>query len=102
MQRRCRVSFSDRYQIRHSVEVTAESLFEAAALGLKHLSDHGIKVPNKRTHIKVEILPENVVPVVHTLTMEGVEKWVRNDFHEARNERWEKYKVILIFDGAAS
>lgn len=32
--RSCSVSFKDSSGVRHSVEVTAETLFEAAALGL--------------------------------------------------------------------
>ena len=39
--RSCCVSFIDTRGIQHSVEVTAETLFEAAALGVALLRKHG-------------------------------------------------------------
>src|SRR2546429_9602426 len=39
--RACTVSFTGPSGIRHSVEVTAESLYEAAALGLSRLKQDG-------------------------------------------------------------
>ena len=38
--RSCFVSFTDSYGLQHSVEVTAESLYEAAVLAIKLFREH--------------------------------------------------------------
>ena len=51
--RTCAVSFNDSGGIRHSIEVAAESLYEAAALGVSEFRHHpcsnGME-PGKMTH----------------------------------------------------
>jgi hypothetical protein len=50
------VSFSDVRRVKHSVDVTADSLFEAAALGLKLLRDDGwIDQPGPATRLEVHV-----------------------------------------------
>jgi hypothetical protein len=51
--RSCAVSYRDHHGIRHSVEVTAESLYEAAVLGLKALDAHRGHTHNMTIDVKV-------------------------------------------------
>jgi hypothetical protein len=51
----CVVSFSDACRVKHSVEVTAESLF-AAALGLQLLRQHDwVEAPGPATRLEVHV-----------------------------------------------
>jgi hypothetical protein len=52
--RTCVVSYSDQENIRHSGEVTAETLYEAAVLGLKPL-----KRPGEVTEHRSNLLEKN-------------------------------------------
>ena len=53
--RPCRVSYQDSDDIRHSVEVTAETLYEAAVLGLTTLRAAGwMEAPNLTIEVTVK------------------------------------------------
>jgi hypothetical protein len=66
--RSCRVSYQDQEGIRHSVEVTAETLYEAAVLGMKALQvernaptltiDVTVKAPETTHTIRTAALSE--------------------------------------------
>lgn len=55
-----RVSFSDRQGIRHSIDVLAESLYEAVALALNQLTTGPMPIatPDATVGATVELLPE--------------------------------------------
>jgi hypothetical protein len=72
--RTCSVSFVDNRGIRHSVEVQAETLFEAAVLALQILKKEPWSEPvGAASQIHVEVRE----PVTqHVVTMMQVERWL--------------------------
>jgi hypothetical protein len=71
--RSCRVSFTGPSGVRHSVEVTAESLYEAAGLGLNVLSKEGWAdqiAPG--TELQVEVREP---ATTHTVTVAQLRRW---------------------------
>ncbi len=70
----CRVSFRGADGIRHAVEVQAESVYEAAALGLKVLRrSDWIDVIGAGTRIDVEV---HEPPVQHFLMYAQLMRWL--------------------------
>lgn len=69
---RCIVSYLDISGIRHTVELEASSLYEAAALALRTLREHDCD-PGVMGKLEVEIRSS----VTHTLTVERLETWLK-------------------------
>jgi hypothetical protein len=69
--RTCRVSFVDEKGSRHTAEVVAESLYEAALAGLKAISETWAEEPGMLTPISVSI-----VPVEHQVTLKQIKLWI--------------------------
>ena len=67
----CVVSFVDPDGIRHTVEVEAESLFEAAALALRTFKQHNCE-PGLIAKLEVEIRSA----VTHTVTPKRLHQWL--------------------------
>jgi hypothetical protein len=91
----CTVSMTDSQGVRHTVEVTAESLFEAAAVGLAEIKQADwVGRPAKATKLEIAV----VAPVVtHTLTVEHVEKWLGGvTTSPADRIRKDKLKAALL------
>ncbi len=72
--RLCRVTLVDPAGVRHAVEVSAESVFEAAALGLAAMKrENWIPAPGRATRLEVSVLE----PIVrHTVSVERVLRWL--------------------------
>jgi hypothetical protein len=68
----CVVSFVDLDGLRHSVEVQAEGLYEAAVLGLAAFKKHDY-LPGGLTELEVEVLSS----IIHTVTVNKVHEWLR-------------------------
>ena len=69
----CVVSFSDSRRVKHSVEVTAESLFEAAALGLSLLRAHEwVEPPGPATRLEIRI---GQPTVTHEVSILQLQRW---------------------------
>ena len=70
----CTVAVTDARGSRHSVDVLAESLFEAAALGLKLLCDDGwMDQPGPATRLEVQV---KAPTVKHEVTVLQVQRWL--------------------------
>src|SRR5215469_15363380 len=67
----CVVSFVDLDGIRHSVEVEAESLYEAGALAIGTFRRHNC-APGLITKLEVEMGSS----VTHTVTRQRIEEWL--------------------------
>jgi hypothetical protein len=67
----CVVSYVDTSGIRHSVEVEADSMYEAAVLGIKVFRQHDCE-PREGNRLEVEVRSS----VVHTLTMRKIHDWL--------------------------
>jgi hypothetical protein len=60
--------------VRHTVEVTAESLYEAAVLGLNVLKKHGWVDPiGPATELQVQVKEP---PVTHSVSVSQLKRWV--------------------------
>ena len=71
--RSCVVSFADSRRVKHSVEVTAESLFEAAALGLSLLRAHEwVEPPGPATRLEIQI---GQPTVTHEVSVQQLQRW---------------------------
>lgn len=70
----CAVSFADMRGVRHTVEVQAESLFEAAILGVRTFrGDPWIEHVGPATVLDVEVREP---AAKHAITMIQVERWL--------------------------
>lgn len=77
--RACVVSYLDVSGIRHSVELEAESLYEAAVLAVKTLREHDC-APADLSKLQVEIRSS----VIHEITLKRVKEWLNGG---ARNPK---------------
>ena len=70
----CIVSFLDLDGIRHSVEVQADGLFEAAVLGLAAFRKHGLELnPAGLAQLDIEVRSS----ITHTVTVKKVHDWLQ-------------------------
>ena len=67
----CIVSYLDGDGVRHTVEVQAESLFEAVVLAVRTFRQHGCE-PSDTRKLDVEIRSS----VTHTVTLGRVRQWL--------------------------
>jgi hypothetical protein len=70
----CIVSFLDLDGLRHSVEVQAEGLYEAAVLGLAAFKKHNLNLnPEGLTQLEVEVRSS----ITHSVTVQKVYQWLQ-------------------------
>ena len=67
----CVVSYVDTSGIRHSVEVEAQSLYEAAVLAIKVFREHDCE-PKEANRLEIEVRSS----VTHTLTIRKIHDWI--------------------------
>jgi hypothetical protein len=77
--RSCIVSFLDIDGIRHSVEVQADSLYEAVVLAFKTLKEHDC-APSEISKLEVEIRSS----VTHEITLGKVRQWLNGGARSPR------------------
>lgn len=83
----CFVSYLDTSGIRHSVEIDAESLYEAAALAMRAFKEHGYE-PGLMTSLTIEIRKT----ITHTLTVQRLHDWL-NGVCRSPNEKLTKERL---------
>jgi hypothetical protein len=70
----CRVCLTDPAGIRHSVEVTAESLYEAAALALKALKwSDWVEAVGPGTRLEIQVMEPTAI---HMLYVSQLNAWL--------------------------
>ena len=67
----CVISYLDTEGLRHTVEVQAQSLYEAAVLAIRTFRDHDCE-PGPASNLEVEIRTS----VVHSVTPRRVHEWL--------------------------
>ena len=67
----CTVSYLDTEGIRHSVEVEADTLYEAVVLAVKTFKQHNCE-PSDISKLDVEVRSS----VTHTVTLKKVRQWL--------------------------
>ncbi len=90
----CRVSLKDLDGVRHSVDVVAESVYEAAVQALAALSKHDwVDDVGPGTRLDIEIVEP---PVTHTLLVAQLKAWLdRPAASPAEAGREQKLKALL-------
>lgn len=84
--------------IRHSVEVSAETLYEAAALGLHALiQDEWVGQLRPRTTVDVEVMP---VPSRHQLPVSAIVKWLQAASRSPRERLIKEKTAELVAIGS--
>jgi hypothetical protein len=78
MVRNCRVSVTDTEDITHSVEVSAETLFEAIALGLAAIRGKDWVEPLREEYGVVHVSVSEI-PVRHTVQMKEFTGWLARE-----------------------
>ena len=68
----CTVSFTDPGGVRHTVEVQAENLYEAAALAARSYADAGFR-PTQETVLEIEV---KALAITHSVKLSRVAAWV--------------------------
>jgi len=91
---RCIVRLRDCHNTEHSVEVYAESLYEAVVRGLNRLQDVGWESNGETIrHVEVEIHQE---PTRHIVDAPKLLKWIQEDSgYPAQQTRKEKLRKLL-------
>ena len=91
--RPCIVSFKDVRGIRHSAEVEADSLYEAAVLGVRRLNEDPWHEPiGPATVLEVEVRNPGTI---HSLTFQQVERWLAGATANP-NEASKKVKLKML------
>ena len=94
--RTCVVAFVDHRGVKHSAEVTAENVFEAAANGLKAISESWAEEPGLLTPIEVKV----TAPVMrHELTLQALQTmggWKRRQPKRDACEATRKDHVVSV------
>jgi len=67
----CIVSYIDSEGLRHTVEVDAESLYEAAVLAIRTFRQHDC-APGPSSSLEVEVRTS----VIHTITLRRIHQWL--------------------------
>ena len=94
--RSCRVSYQDGDGIRHSVEVTAETLYEAAVLGMTALRAAGwINAPNLMVEVTVKA-PETT----HSISNAILAAWLSRAGKSPREQALKSRLLELMRNGS--
>jgi hypothetical protein len=92
----CVVTITDSRGIKHSVEVTAESLFEAGVLAIGTLRKAGWieESPGPGTRLEIEVREPSVT---HTVTIQQLHRWVSGATKSpAERLKREQMRVLLV------
>jgi hypothetical protein len=88
----CIVSYLDTDGLRHTVEVEAESLYEAGALAIRTFRQHNCE-PGLTSQLEVEIRSS----VRHTVTPKRIHEWL-NDGPRSPREKVLKDRLKSCFE----
>jgi hypothetical protein len=91
----CAVSFVDRAGVRHTAEVEAESLYEAAVLGVRRLNDDiWTERIGPATVLDIEVREP---ATKHSISLQQVERWLAGATpNPSEASRKAKLKMILV------
>jgi hypothetical protein len=91
--RACIVSFKDMRGIRHAAEVEAESLYEAAVLGIRRLNhDPWLEKIGPATVLDIEVRTPGTT---HAISLQQVERWLAGTTTNS-NDAMKKAKLKML------
>jgi hypothetical protein len=93
--KQCAVSFTDVRGIRHSAEVEAESLYEAAVQGIRRLNqDPWIERIGPGTKLEIDVREPSTK---HVLSVDQVERWLAGaTANPTEATKKKKLKLLLV------
>ena len=92
--RRCEVSFKDHKDVKHSVEVEAETLYEAVVMATARFhQDPWLERVHSHTTLQVEVREQGTK---HQLTLGAVEKWLQGHGTPAEQAKRTRWKMMLM------
>jgi hypothetical protein len=93
----CRVTVRDMEGVAHTVEVTASTLYEAVALGLKQIrgNEWVEQMPDAFDTVKVSV---KSVAVEHTVKMGEFTAWVKRNGAKSPAEMMRRRKIREILE----
>jgi len=93
--KQCAVSFTDVRGIRHTADVEAESLYEAAVQGIRRLNqDPWIERIGPGTRLEVEVREPSAR---HVVSVEQVERWLAGaTANPTEATKKKKLKLLLV------
>jgi hypothetical protein len=95
--RNCSVTITDVRGVKHTVEVAAESVYEAGVLGLAALKrDSWIDRPGRAATLEVAVCEP---PVKHIVTVAQIERWLEGAT-SGTNEKVRKDRLKEMLRGA--
>jgi hypothetical protein len=92
--RACLVSFTDPQGFRHSVEVRAQSLYEAVVLATRAFREHHC-APGLASQLEVEVRSPNIT---HVVTMQKLQQWLDGTC-KSPNEKITKKRLKELLAG---
>jgi hypothetical protein len=99
---RCRVSYLDSRNVEHAVDVTADSLFEAAAVAVRAFREGALveELPVPGTELRITVSP---LPVEHRVRLQRVEQWAQTGTVKSPVEmlRRERVRELLGLENEA-
>ena len=92
---RCRVSYLDSRNIEHAVDVTADSLFEAAAVAIRAFREGALveELPVAGTELRIAVFP---LPVEHRVRLQRVEQWAQTGTVKSPVEMLRRERVLEL------
>ena len=92
---RCRVSFADAEKTEHSVEVEAESLYEAVALAVADFREDPLlpAYPSAMTEFTVAVLRN---PTEHRIRLSQVSKWAEHTTKDGPAGTTKRQRVRML------
>ena len=93
--KKCAVSFTDVRGIRHTADVEAESLYEAAVQGIRRLNqDPWIERIGPGTKLEIEVREPSTK---HVLSVDQVERWLAGaTANPTEATKKKKLKLLLV------
>ena len=89
---RCRVSFTDSEGVAHSVDVDAESLYEAVAMAVAQFREDEVSPsqPGEMTEFTVAVYRN---PMVHKIRLQQIAKWAEHTTRDGPAGMLKRQKV---------
>src|ERR1700761_5845218 len=94
---RCQVAFIDSDGVEHSIEIEAESLYEAVALSIAEFrgGEINIDTPGPMTEFRVTVLRK---PIEHRIRLKQVMKWAEPSTREGPAGIAKRDRVRALLD----
>ena len=92
----CKVSFTDTAGIDHALDVFAEPLYEAAALGIVEFRRNGLAAATIGLTTALRVLSHPMAPRQYSLTLSRLESWARYAICKGPRQKVHRERVAQL------